>query len=71
MGRLGLFFKKQTKPQARCGKWENKSKVTRNNAKWVKKKTADVSHSGLAIYIKRYLKSKEELWKLKYFTMQN
>jgi hypothetical protein len=25
---------------------------------------------GLAIYIKKYLKPKEELWKLKYFTMQ-
>jgi hypothetical protein len=28
------------------------------------------SHCGLAIYIKKYLKAKEELWKLKYFTMQ-
>jgi hypothetical protein len=25
---------------------------------------------GLAIYIKNYLKAKEELWKLKYFTLQ-
>jgi hypothetical protein len=25
----------------------------------------------LAIYIKTYLKEKEELWKFKYFTMQN
>jgi hypothetical protein len=25
-----------------------------------------VSHCGLAIYIKNYLKAKEELWKLKY-----
>ncbi len=33
-------------------------------------KTRGVSHSGLAIYIKRYLKAKEELWKLKYPTMQ-
>ncbi len=24
----------------------------------------------LAIYIKKYIKAKEELWKLKYFTMQ-
>ncbi len=24
----------------------------------------------IAIYIKKYLKAKEELWKLKYFTMQ-
>jgi hypothetical protein len=29
-----------------------------------------VSHHGLAIYIKKYLKAKEELWELKYFTMQ-
>ncbi len=32
--------------------------------------TRSVSHWGLAIYIKKYLKTKEELWKLKYFTMQ-
>jgi hypothetical protein len=25
---------------------------------------------GLAIYIKKYLKAKEDLWKLKYFNMQ-
>jgi hypothetical protein len=25
---------------------------------------------GLAIYIKKYLKAEEELWKLRYFTMQ-
>jgi hypothetical protein len=29
-----------------------------------------VSHCGLAIYIKKYLRTKEELSKLKYFTMQ-
>jgi hypothetical protein len=29
-----------------------------------------VSHCGLAVYIKKYLKAKEELWKLKYFNMQ-
>jgi hypothetical protein len=35
-----------------------------------KKKTQrGVSHCGLAIYIKKYLKAKEELWKLNYFTM--
>jgi len=32
--------------------------------------TRGVSHCGLVIYIKRCLKAKEELWKLKYFTMQ-
>ncbi len=25
---------------------------------------------GIAIYIKKYLKAKEEVWKFKYFTMQ-
>ncbi len=35
-------------------------------------KQGGVSRFGLAIYIKKYLKAKEEeLWKLKYFTMQN
>jgi hypothetical protein len=29
-----------------------------------------VSHYCLAIYIKMYLKAKEELWKLKYFNTQ-
>jgi hypothetical protein len=29
-----------------------------------------VSHCSLAIYIKKYLKEKEELAKLKYFTLQ-
>jgi hypothetical protein len=32
--------------------------------------TKGVSHYGLAIYIKKYFKAKEELWKFKYFTMQ-
>jgi hypothetical protein len=32
--------------------------------------TRGVSQCGLAIYNKKYLKAKEELWKLKYFTMQ-
>jgi hypothetical protein len=29
--------------------------------------TRGVSHRGLAIYIKKYLKAKEELWKFKKF----
>jgi hypothetical protein len=29
-----------------------------------------VSHCGLAIYMKKYLKAKDALWKLKYFIMQ-
>jgi hypothetical protein len=37
----------------------------------LKNKTRGVSHCGLAIYITKYLKAKEEeLWKLKYFIMQ-
>jgi hypothetical protein len=32
--------------------------------------TRSATHCSLAIYIKKYLKAKEELWKLKYFTMQ-
>jgi hypothetical protein len=34
--------------------------------------TRGASHHGLAIYIKKYLieAKEEELWKLKYFTMQ-
>jgi hypothetical protein len=32
--------------------------------------TRGVSHFGLAICIKKYLKVEEELWKFKYFTMQ-
>jgi hypothetical protein len=33
--------------------------------------TRGVSHCGLAIYLKKYLKAKEELWKkFKYFTTQ-
>jgi hypothetical protein len=34
------------------------------------KETRGVSLCGLVIYTKKYLKAKEELWKLKYFTMQ-
>jgi hypothetical protein len=39
-------------------------------AKKCKNKTRGVSHYGLPIYIKKYFTAKEELWKLKYFTMQ-
>jgi hypothetical protein len=41
------------------------------NGKTKQNKTRGVSRCGLAIYIKRYLKAKEELLKLlKYFTME-
>jgi len=35
---------------------------------FTRKKQVGVSHCGLAIYIKVYLKAQEELWKLKYFS---
>ncbi len=39
--------------------------------KKTKQNNGCVSHSGLAIYIKKgNLKAKEEFWKFKYFTMQ-
>jgi hypothetical protein len=33
-------------------------------------KTRGVSHCDFAIYIKKYLKAKEELWKFKCFSME-
>jgi hypothetical protein len=32
--------------------------------------TRGASQCGLAIYIKQFINAKEELWKLKYFTIQ-
>jgi hypothetical protein len=37
--------------------------------KFATHKTRGVPHCGLGIYIKKYLEAKEELWKLKYFTI--
>jgi hypothetical protein len=34
-----------------------------------KVQTRGVPHRGIAIYIKKYIKAKEELWKFKYFTV--
>jgi len=47
---------------------ESIKKILVSNQK--ERETRGVSHCGLAIYIKKYLNAKEELWKLKYFTMQ-
>jgi hypothetical protein len=44
--------------------------MDRKTSSRTQNKTRGVSHCGLAIYIKTYLKGKKELWKLKYFTMQ-
>jgi hypothetical protein len=34
------------------------------------KQTRGVAHCSLAIYIKKYLKAKDKLWRFKYFTLQ-
>jgi len=34
-----------------------------------KRRKGGVSHCGLAMHIEKYLTTKEELWKLKYFTV--
>jgi hypothetical protein len=36
----------------------------------MKHQEGGLSHPGLAIYIKKHHEAKEELWKLKYFTMR-
>ncbi len=48
------------------GKWAVRERKEAGSAL----QTRGVSHCGLAIYIKKYLKPKEELWKFKYFTVQ-
>ncbi len=48
--------------------WKRSGK--QSNEIHTKIKTRSVSHCGLAIYILKYLNAKEELWILKYFTMQ-
>jgi hypothetical protein len=45
--------------------------VSKLPAKVQQKETRSVSHCGLAIYIKKYIKAKEELWKFKYLTIKN
>jgi hypothetical protein len=45
--------------------------VFQNNIRnYYDRKERGVSHCGIAIYIKKYLKPNEGLWKLKDFTMQ-
>jgi hypothetical protein len=52
-------------------KKENWISVLKDSSKFFTKKNKGcVSHRGLAIYMKKYLKAKDELWELKYFTMQ-
>jgi hypothetical protein len=51
------------KPKKKKGKKKKNLRKTGHN-----QQGGGVSHYGLAIYIKKYIKAKEEeLWKLKYF----
>jgi hypothetical protein len=59
-GTFGIWTPRKAKSKNIIGKNINQNKF------WL----MCVSHCGLAIYIKKYFKAKEELWKLKYFTMQ-
>jgi hypothetical protein len=57
------IFMTQNSTHLQISKWQSK----KNNMTW---KTRGVSQCGLAISIKKYLKAKEESWKVNYFTMQ-
>jgi len=49
--------------------WELKKKTNPPPCPPPQKKTMGASHYGLAIYIKKYRKAKEEIWKFKYLTV--
>jgi len=53
-----------------CAIFTASKQANKQTNKQASKQTRGVSHYGLAIYIKKYIKAKEELWKFKYFTMQ-
>jgi hypothetical protein len=73
---LSESFSKSTRQILISPHWGKKTLGTQNICKGKEKiqqlqsNTRGVSHCGLAIYIKKYIKAKEEFWKLKYFTMQ-
>jgi hypothetical protein len=52
--------------------WRIGSRTNQHQSEILLCNKGHVTHYDLAIYIKKYLKAKEEeeLWKLKYFTMQ-
>ncbi len=53
------------------GRWDFLPLKTYSKWNFYKKQGVCLSHCALAIFtFKKYLKEKEELWKLKYFTMQ-
>jgi len=78
----GLYLKEPPQSGGKFWLWENCSKWGNISfLLWEKfllvgylqsrYQTRGVSHYGLAIYIKKYLTEKEELWKFKYFTCKN
>jgi hypothetical protein len=50
--------------------WLLSLKASNDPLQQIQQKQGGVSHCGLSIYIKSYLKAKKELQKLNYFTMQ-
>jgi hypothetical protein len=66
--RFLLNFKKQVGPKIRG--FEHDIMYQTFHVIKLKKKKSKSKVCGLAIYIEACLKAKEELWKLKYFTMQ-
>ncbi len=57
-------------PATRCKLQFLKTRENEKNKNKQGKSIVSVSHYGLAIYIKKYFKAKDELWKFKYFIMQ-
>jgi hypothetical protein len=64
-----LHNKNMESQESRAGGWGREREREREKLR-ESRLTRGVSHSGLSIHIKKYLKEKEELWKFNYFTMQ-
>jgi hypothetical protein len=62
---LDVHSSQKIKKWQQWAMWANWPKITLPIA------TRGVSPYGLTLYTKNYLKAKENLWKFKYFTMQN
>jgi hypothetical protein len=58
--------------EEKIANWGKNHKIGGKKIPTSLQKARGVSHTvgGLAIYMKNYLNAKEELWKVKYFTMQ-
>jgi hypothetical protein len=67
--KIWVWKEKSVEPSM-CSHWVQLHRATLVYIRFRSNSTRGVSHHGLAIYIKKYLKAKEELRKFKYFTMQ-